>query len=386
MNDSVKLKVVPSGSIPEVVATSDQDVHVFVDENDGGGVSPHGAVDSIAEFIEPIQSHETAVKKDVSVVDPSGLPVGQYLAAARVTLGMTVEQIADQLKLSPRQIDAIETENYAALPDSATVRGFMRSYAKLLKLDPNEIMRKLQGEIVKLPTQEVSRPVLDAPYSEGSMPWLGGARNHTQLLAGSLLVVVLLVVVLFLYRQDVTHVMQSIWPHSTATPVGASAESISSVPVVQSPHAVVDAPLPASAVAATPAPESPPASGSISEAVVAPMINAPVAPAPTPVSAAVVDVPVVANTASPTVAGDGVATANALIFTFNQDSWLQIKRPDGRIVFARLVKAGGKEAINVDGPMSVVVGNAHGVEASLRGQALPLKVAPGGNVSYINVN
>ena len=90
MNDSVKLKVVPSGSIPEVVATFDQDVHVFVDENDGGGVSPHGAVDSIAEFIEPIQSHETAVKKDVSVVDPSGLPVGQYLAAARVTLGMTV--------------------------------------------------------------------------------------------------------------------------------------------------------------------------------------------------------------------------------------------------------------------------------------------------------
>ena len=54
-------------------------------------------------------------------------------------------------------------------------------------------------------------------------------------------------------------------------------------------------------------------------------------------------------------------------------------------MFGRLVKAGGEESITVDGPMSVVVGNARGVEASLRGQSLTLKVAPGGNVSYLNI-
>lgn len=63
------------------------------------------------------------------------LSPGTQLATARNALGWSVEQVAAQLKLATRQIVALEADDYAALPEPAVVRGFIRAYAKLLKLD-----------------------------------------------------------------------------------------------------------------------------------------------------------------------------------------------------------------------------------------------------------
>ncbi len=63
------------------------------------------------------------------------LSPGTKLASARGSMGWTVEQVAAQLKLATRQIVALEADDYAALPEPAVVRGFIRAYAKILKLD-----------------------------------------------------------------------------------------------------------------------------------------------------------------------------------------------------------------------------------------------------------
>ncbi|MBC7655825.1 MAG: helix-turn-helix domain-containing protein, partial [Frankiaceae bacterium] len=67
--------------------------------------------------------------------DPTGIP-GQTLAAQREAMGWTVEQVADQLKLAVRQVVALEAGDYASLPSPAVTRGFVRAYAKIVKLDP----------------------------------------------------------------------------------------------------------------------------------------------------------------------------------------------------------------------------------------------------------
>ena len=67
---------------------------------------------------------------------PGRESVGTRLSAEREALGWSVEQVASQLNLAPRQIQALEQDNYAALPGIASVRGFIRAYAKLLKIDP----------------------------------------------------------------------------------------------------------------------------------------------------------------------------------------------------------------------------------------------------------
>ena len=60
---------------------------------------------------------------------------GAVLAAARVARGMSEEDIARRLKLSVAQVKAIETGDHSRLPSEVFVRGFIRSYARLLNVD-----------------------------------------------------------------------------------------------------------------------------------------------------------------------------------------------------------------------------------------------------------
>jgi cytoskeletal protein RodZ len=79
---------------------------------------------------EPISSKLSQAEGGNKISSP-----GAQLMEARKALGLTVESVAAQLNLATRQIRALETDDYAALPGVATTRGFFRAYAKLLKLD-----------------------------------------------------------------------------------------------------------------------------------------------------------------------------------------------------------------------------------------------------------
>ena len=72
-------------------------------------------------------------------VRAASLP-GPQLAAAREACGFSVADVARQLKLAPWQIEALETGNYARMPGTVFVRGFIRNYARLVKLDPAALL------------------------------------------------------------------------------------------------------------------------------------------------------------------------------------------------------------------------------------------------------
>ena len=87
-----------------------------------------------------------------------GVP-GQVLAAQREAMGWSVEQVADQLKLAVRQVIALEAGDYASLPSPAVTRGFVRAYAKLVKLEV--FNPQAQPKIVWPASFFVSRAYLD---------------------------------------------------------------------------------------------------------------------------------------------------------------------------------------------------------------------------------
>ena len=60
---------------------------------------------------------------------------GAELRAAREAAGLTIDAVAQQLKLAPRQVQALEDDDFAQLPGRTFVRGFLRNYARLLHLD-----------------------------------------------------------------------------------------------------------------------------------------------------------------------------------------------------------------------------------------------------------
>jgi cytoskeleton protein RodZ len=75
---------------------------------------------------------------------PAGLGVGTALKAARERAGMSLGEVADRLKLSIRQLEAIEHDDFQQLPGATFVRGFVRNYARFLRLDPEPLMARLE--------------------------------------------------------------------------------------------------------------------------------------------------------------------------------------------------------------------------------------------------
>ncbi len=68
-----------------------------------------------------------------------GRPGAQLLAERRAQ-GLSLGDVARQLKLSVRQVEALERDEYAAFPGPVFARGFLRNYAKLLQLDAEALV------------------------------------------------------------------------------------------------------------------------------------------------------------------------------------------------------------------------------------------------------
>jgi cytoskeleton protein RodZ len=64
---------------------------------------------------------------------------GGHLREAREAAGWSVEEVALKLKLSTRQIAAIEAQDWEALPERTFTRGFFKSYARLVGVDESLI-------------------------------------------------------------------------------------------------------------------------------------------------------------------------------------------------------------------------------------------------------
>ncbi|WP_181373055.1 helix-turn-helix domain-containing protein, partial [Massilia glaciei] len=104
---------------------------------------------------------------------------GKILAAQRETMGWSVEQVADQLKLATRQVVALEAGDHASLPGPAVVRGFVRAYAKVVKLDaaPLVAMIALDAPAPNDATNTTVRRDKPAAFSEVRFPTNGKRKG-----------------------------------------------------------------------------------------------------------------------------------------------------------------------------------------------------------------
>ena len=68
---------------------------------------------------------------------------GAQLRAARESHGLSIDTVAQHLKLAPRQVRALEDGDFAQLPGRTFVRGFARNYARLMHLDPDAVVAAL---------------------------------------------------------------------------------------------------------------------------------------------------------------------------------------------------------------------------------------------------
>lgn len=270
--------------------------------------------------------------------------IGETLKRNREAQGLSISEVANSLKLNPRQIEALESGRFDRLPGVAFTRGFLRNYARLLKIDAAPMLVGLQD-----PVKAEAVELAPASNAHGNMPPVRSGRFQRSVIPGILAALALfgLVVAGWYYdtlrkkpteqlavEQPQNETAAPSAPNPAETPAAAGAEQakpLEGVPVSVSPTTVQEQPA-------------------------GPAANPPTA---TPASAA--------PAATPAPPADGM---DRLVFTFDQDAWVEIKDKNGKVAFSKLGKAGAREEVQVAPPMSVVVGNARGVKLERNGTAV----------------
>ena len=98
------------------------------------------------------------------------MTIGKQLRQVRESRNLSLEQVAQATHIRVRYLQALEAEQFELLPSNAHVRGFLRSYAAHLKLDPAPLLAALDGEAA------TQAPAPDLPPVEPVVPPAGGSE------------------------------------------------------------------------------------------------------------------------------------------------------------------------------------------------------------------
>ncbi len=158
-----------------------------------------------------------SLSSDVEPAMPAEMP-GRHLRNARAILGLSVADIARTLKFSERQIDALERDDYQLLSGSTFIRGFVRSYARVLKMDSEPLVAMLE---VGAPHAAVE---VVAPDNMGDAVPQAFMKRHAKL---SILVATIVLIALagYVWLINLTSEEITIATTSQSTPVAAVAGS-----------------------------------------------------------------------------------------------------------------------------------------------------------------
>ncbi len=321
---------------------------------------------------------ETVKRPELSVVPTAG----SLLQAARLQAGLSIEQVSEQLKLSLRQVNALEANQFELLPAMVIVRGFVRSYAKLLKIDADLVLASLPSESVGHALDRELHPSLSTPFQESRTSFLGRQENNNRKYIYGAIALALAALVFVLIQQlehqawlknllaqwksDKTQETQLIAEPAPAV-VAAAPQEVTAKPAVAKENTVTQTDGLVGPTVAVVSPAAPEVSQSKPDSeAVAPVAVSKSESASLPVAAAV--------------------NANDMLkLKFKEDSWVQVKRENGPILTSRVIKAGTEESFEVKEGLQLKIGNGHGVEAWLRGESMPVQVGKDSKVVNLTI-
>lgn len=311
----------------------------------------------------PIPAAETA----------NPLSVGARLRAARLAQPLPLEDIANQLCIRAVHLRALENGDYAALPALVYARGFVRSYAEFLKIDPTPILTQFRLETAD--QEETLDPVLLPSSDQQQLPSKG-------LIIAAAVVVVLITILWSTVNTPVASDTAPLEVAGTTTDLmqneGDGADRIE-------PSANAQLQVFAPVDTAPPAQSTPPIM-TVTPPLTAPIVTVqPVSaapatnPAPAPLAA-----PLAQATAANPVTPPVVVPNTGITLVAESDAWIEVTAPTGEVIFSRVLRTGQ----NYNLPERLYgsflsTGNAGGLRVSLKGQNLGTLGKPGEVVNNI---
>jgi cytoskeleton protein RodZ len=245
---------------------------------------------------------------------------GARLASARERLGLSVDHVADQLKLDPETVMALEEGDHRSIGAAVFVRGFLRRYATLVGESPADI----EALYARRPDAE----------SQPDLRKTGMQRIEPDAFRPSLGVLPALIAALALAIAGAAW-----WAMRSKTPAPPVAPP-SAAPVVAAVPAVNGLTAPASDAN----PVTAPADGKVAD----------------------------------------LAGHRRLQLTFNGECWAEVYDARGFRLFFGFGHAGSAQELNGVAPFRLVLGNGEAVTVAIEGTAVSLPAsAPGERVRIL---
>ena len=265
------------------------------------------------------------------------MSVGEELRNAREHKGFKIPELAIRLRMSSQFIAAIEDDAYSELPEAAYVRGYIRSYARLLDLSADRLVDKFNqstGAGTKI-IAAVRPSVVKVPDRK---------NNSRRLYWLTLIIVMLTVFLMVVYKSNRDYGASPSTGVEKVTIEGSNGrliiEDFSSTggeisPITKSTLSLVEAPIEAADIEPAAALRS----------VAHPKTS---------------------------IARQLSGLANSILIDFSEECWIKVTDFSGGILHAAMMRPG--ESLNLSGvaPFKIVLGNSHGVTLNYNGELVDL--------------
>jgi len=276
--------------------------------------------------------------------------IGERLASARRERKLELGAVASQMHLSREVVAALEAGDASALPAMTFVRGYIKTYARLLGIDEKEIF-------ALLPAAEGFRP---APLKAVGMR---SPRRRQPL--GKWLLWPIAAFLAFTIIAYGVPLMERLWNKATRTQQEEESPNVLRLPLGDEQGEAEQSepePEPDQGVAPLPEETAPQESavtpesefetgGEVAAAAAETPLEAPAEPAAAPV----------AETSGPAM----------ITLRFSQDSWVEMES-HGRKLVVGIQNAGSERSVRAEPPVQLLLGNAPGVELEYRGKPVDL--------------
>lgn len=309
---------------------------------------------------------------------------GQQLMLAREKAGMTLEEAARALNLKQEIVEAIEDSALDRLPPVTFVQGYVRSYARLLGLPEENILREFEEEVPHERESELQpRP-----------PSPDGANSQSPLikLTTGLIIVIALAVLLYAvysYLSERTeHIEQASHADSENAMTGLTPEmpvmapeadiTEEEIPVVEvEPEPAVDMQAPAEKVAETVVPVVPETEPLPQNEVADEVVEAITDQEP---SVAVEEI-------MPVVEPKPITGGDELNLGAEEESWAEIVDANDIRLFYGMIRPGRTLNLVGQAPFDVFLGNAPAVSLSLNSIAVDMtKYIRSNNIAQFKIS
>ena len=290
------------------------------------------------------------------------LSPGKLLIWARERAGLSQDQVAKELYMTLTKVRALESDDYRYMGSDTFTRGYLRSYAALVKLDVAQVLASYDRHAQ---AHGLIEQVLPQRMESANKPlW-----QFIVMLLAALLILWLISVWFFNNRQQSTYdrpATPNASPTVTALNVQSVIEVSSSQSSVNDVTATSGEAAQAPKVALTEAAPSSDSARSVSSSSAAQSVSN-------------------ISSAKASLKQSNANGLDAISFAFSEECWLEVSDARGDVLAADLQSAGGRLKLEGKAPFDVKLGNAPATKIELNGDSVAVVPALGTNVLKLKV-